>query len=138
MNSGVHIVWPTLMIALSALSVATASYFETRGRRRRFVLNFSTYTLRLDFSTPFRGMPQSFEIPFQDVVSLEVLEQQNGLKALVLEFRKGERRLREVLAADISARDEWALSRLLKVLENAFLLNETPTVSPMSDSVLSD
>jgi hypothetical protein len=113
----------------SALTVATAGFFGAAAlldqwgkRRRRFVANFESHTLRLDFSTRFRGLPRTVVVPFSSVQRLERVAQADGNTALVVELATEAPResgFREVLIAHVTDDEEAALSRIERVLTHA-------------------
>jgi len=112
-------------------SLAAATILSRREvRQRRFVANFGTNTLRLDFTTPIAGQPRTMLVPFDDVRAVELMEQADGRACLVVDFEADRRLLREVLAAHITPAEEEASERLLRVLRGAFGLGEPPADSP--------
>lgn len=118
-------------IVLAGLSMAAATRLERlEKRQRRFVANFETYTLRLDFSSPFVGQPRTLNVAFDDVREVSVLEQADGALCLVVEFAQGDRVLQEVLVAFVANERRDELERFQRTLQNAFGLGEPPADSP--------
>ena len=116
----------TLLVSVSSVSVLTSIWLSRRQTRRRsFVINFDTQTLRLDFTTPFRFLPRTLTLPLDGVSALDLLTQPDGRRCLTVTFTHGESLLTEALIADIAFEDE-ALELLLHLLRGAFALNITP------------
>src|SRR5439155_19373985 len=113
---------PILCGILAAAAFGFAIYGEQRARRRRtFVLNFASQTLRLDFTTAIRGMPRTMQVPFDQVTDLGVLEQPDGKAALVVDFSPTpDQTLREVLIAHVGVDEIDALDRVFRLLKGAF------------------
>jgi hypothetical protein len=126
---------PPIALAIGgALFVAAASWLERlEKRQRRFVANFATNSLRLDFSSPIAGYPRTLVIPFDDVQAVDVLEQADGALCLVVDFALHGRVLREVLAAYVPVDHRAALERVQRVLSGAFGLGQAPADSPAFD-----
>jgi hypothetical protein len=122
---------PAVALAVGgAVFVAFAVLLERlEKRQRRFVLNFETHRLRLDFSSPIAGYPRTLLVPFDDVQALQLLEQADGALCLVADFALHGRTLREVLVAFVPAAQRAELERLQRVLEGAF----GPGVAPPDD-----
>ncbi len=102
-------------------------------RRRRFIANFATTSLRLDFSTPIAGHARTLVVPFDDVRALALLEQADGSRCLTVDVRVGRETLREVLAAFIPSTQAEAAERVERVLRGAFGLGTPPADSPALD-----
>lgn len=126
---------PAIALACAgALFVAAAVWIERlEKRQRRFVANFATNSLRLDFSSPIAGYPRTLVIPFDDVKGVEVLDQADGALCLVVEFTLQRRTLQEVLAAFVRVEHRAELERVQRVLHGAFGLGEAPADSPAFD-----
>lgn len=121
----------TTWLALSALTML-AGFFgaiwlrQREQRQRRFVLNFGTYALRLDFSTPIAGKPKSMVMHFDLVQGLELREQADGKLCLTIDFvaaQDSEQVLREVLVAHVPGPRREELERLQRLLHDAFDLD---------------
>lgn len=120
-----------LLIMLGATGLVGASWLERlEKRQRRFVLNFQTVSLRLDFASPIAGAPQTLVVPFDDVTDLQLVPQVDGTRCLVVDFRLDDKVLREVLVAYIGEKDLEAAERLERVLHGAFGLGEAPGDDP--------
>jgi len=125
-----------LWLAAFALGLAAAGFFGSvtlarhERRRRRFVLNFSTVSLRLDFVTALVGHARTLVVPFDAVTQVQLVEQTDGAHCVLVDFRVGEALLREVLAAFISPDELGAARRFTRVLEGAFGLGSIPPGSP--------
>jgi hypothetical protein len=113
---------------LTAAAFAAATVLDQRARRRRcFVLNFQSTTLRLDFSTPFANRARTLVIHFDRVRDCSLCTQGDGLIALTVDFAPSDDQLlREVLVANISLREEDAAQRLHRMLKGAFGLGAAP------------
>jgi hypothetical protein len=113
-------------------SLVTASVWLARLERRKrgFVVNFATSTLRLDFITALAGRQRTLLVPFDQVRGVAVLDQADGLQCLTVEFASGDSVFREVLAAFIGSGEDEAADRLRRVLEGAFGLGAIPSDSP--------
>lgn len=120
--------WPTLaLLSLSAGAFLASALRAAHERRKRgFVVNFSTATLRLDFVTPIAGRPRTLLVPFERVKAVGLMDQADGQQCLTVDFLEGEDVLREALAAFIPAGQLDAANRLLHVLEGAFGLGSIP------------
>src|SRR4051812_42743888 len=124
--------WAVIAAGLTtAAAFAFATVLEQRARRqRRFVLNFETTSLRLDFSTPFANRPRTLVVHFDGVRDCALYTQADGRLALTVDFvlsEHSEEVLREVLVANIALADEEAAHRLQRVLNGAFGLGAKPT-----------
>lgn len=124
--------WAAFASIVSGGGLVAGSVWLARFERRKrgFVVNFATSTLRLDFVTPFAGRARTLLVPFDRVAAVELLEQGDGLRCLTVEFAEGEVRLQEVLAAFIGSEEDDAARRLTRVLQGAFGLGEIPPDSP--------
>lgn len=119
------------VLLLGGLSLGGSVHLRRVERRRRaFVVNFGTTSLRLDFVSPIAGHPQTLIVLFDAVQAVTVLEQGDGARCLTVDFTVGEALLREVLVAQVPASDLDALWRLARVLEGAFGLGSIPPNSP--------
>lgn len=123
--------WGALALGwLAAAGVGTAFWFEARARRRRrFVADFFSQRLRLEFTTPARGLPRTLYVPFERVRSVDLLEHGEGYFALTVDFapRAGSELLwREVLVAFGGKEESQAGLRLCRLLRGAFGLPLTP------------
>jgi len=123
-----------LFTVLGAVGLAGATWLEVRERRtRRFVVNFATTSLRLDFVTPFVGRPRTLVVSFDAVRSVELFEQGDGRRCLTVDFVPqvgSSELLREVLAAFIGPEELEQARRLQRVLKGAFGLGAPPHDSP--------
>lgn len=122
---------------LGALGLWATVWLDRIDRRqRRFVANFATNSLRLDFVTPFIGRPRTLVVTFGSVKGVSLLEQGDGRWCLTVDFvpLTGKAQvLREVLAAFITEEQREDAERLERVLEGAFGLGEVPEDSPIHD-----
>lgn len=123
-----------LFTVLGAAGLAGATWLEVRERRtRRFVVNFASTSLRLDFVTPFVGRPRTLVVPFDAVRAVDLFEQGDGGRCLTVDFVPqvgSSELLREVLAAFIGREELEQAHRLQRVLEGAFGLGTPPHDSP--------
>jgi hypothetical protein len=131
-----------VMAARGAIGMAASIWLDRIDQRqRRFVANFATNTLRLDFVTPFAGRPRTMVLPFDSVQDLQLVEQGGGFSCLTVDFvpptGKAEM-LREVLVAFIAEHEREDAERLERVLAGAFGLGEIPKDSPFHDAQASD
>ncbi len=122
-----------VIVAFAAGALFFASFLAQRDRRRRaFVVNFETYSLRLDFTTPFAGRPRTLVVHFDGVRGVDLLEQGDGRLCLTVDFVPApgaQTVLREALAANIPARQRDDAERLERVLMGAFGLGTPPSPS---------
>jgi len=113
-----------VLVLLAAVLLLAAVWLERVERRRRaFVVNFLTNSLRLDFVTPFAGRPRTLVVPFDAVKSVDVFDQDAGFSCLTVDFVAPTGApvvLREVLAAFIPEEQQEELERLTRVLGGAF------------------
>ena len=126
-----------LLLCLGALGLAVATRLEILERRsRRFVMNFATTSLRLDFVTPFVGHPKTLVVPFDAVRAVGLSGQADGAWCLTVDFEPSQRSpglFREVLAAFILPDELEQAHRLRRVLEGAFGLGTPPHDSPANE-----
>jgi hypothetical protein len=112
------------LLPVAALALGAAVLLERRDRRRRaFVANFGSTTLRLDFVTPFAGRPRTLKVPFDAVRAVTLWPQADGASCLTVDFAPGPTStdvLREVLAAHIPEAQRDDAERVQRVLEGAF------------------
>ncbi|MGV3624436.1 MAG: hypothetical protein ACO1OB_26685 [Archangium sp.] len=125
-------VWlTTALLVLAALSMAAAVRLDRHEKRqRRFVANFLTYSLRLDFTSPIAGKPRTIVVAFDDVKDLQLVDA-GGSKVLVVEFVHEGARLQEALVAFITPTQQSDAERIHKVLHGAFGLGDVPADSPI-------
>lgn len=110
-------------------SLGGAVWIERQEKRRRcFVANFGTITLRLDFTSPIAGYPRTMLVDFDDVRAVGLLPQADGASCLCVDFERDGRLLREVLVAYIPEAQQVEAERLTRVLEGAFGLGERPAL----------
>lgn len=118
-------------LVLGGLGIAGAVLFERyEKRQRRFVANFGTVSLRLDFTSPIAGYAQTLVIPFDSVRATGLLEQEQGGVCLCVDFELDGALLREVLVAYIPEDQMVEAERLERVLKGAFGLGEKPPLPP--------
>lgn len=114
-----------------AVGLGAAVWLERfEKRRRRFVANFGTVSLRLDFTSPIAGHPRTMVLPFDDVKAVGLLPQADGASCICVDFVRDEQLLREVLVAHITEAQGPDAERLARVLEGAFGLGERPAEPP--------
>lgn len=127
-----------VMAGVGAIGIAANIWLERIDKRqRRFVANFGTNSLRLDFVTPFAGHPRTLVMPFDSVKDLQLVAQGNGFSCLTVDFVPlvGKAQvLREVLVAFIPDGEREEAERLERVLAGAFGLGEIPADSPFHDA----
>lgn len=111
--------------ALSAAGFLAAALLERHVRRqRRFVIGFTSHTLRLDFTTVVRGLPRTMVVPFQRVRDIAVLEQADQRFVLTVDFEDERGGLfREVLVANVTGEESETLQRLRSLLRAAIGLS---------------
>lgn len=128
----VESLWPvTALLSLAAAAFLGSVRLSRLERRKRgFVVNFATTTLRLDFMTPLAGKPRTLLVPFDDVKAVALLEQADGRSCLTIDFAIEGELLREALAAFIGDEELDQAHRLARVLEGAFGLGSIPPDSP--------
>ncbi len=115
---------------LTAAAFFTAAQLDQRARRqRRFILNFGTTSLRLDFSTPIANRPRTLVTHFDGVRDCALVTQGDGRLAVTVDFvmsADSVEVLREVMIANIPLAEEETAVRLHRVLKGAFGLGEKP------------
>ncbi len=78
---------PTVLGGFAALAFALAVWLSrVDARRRAFVVNFATASLRLDFVTPIAGHARTLVVPFDAVKGLAFFEQADGAECLTVDF----------------------------------------------------
>jgi hypothetical protein len=126
------------VVALAAALLWVAVWLERLDRRRRaFIVNFGTTSLRLDFVTPFAGRPRTLVVPFDAVRAVDVFEQDGGQHCLTVDFvphAGATTVLREVLAAYVPPEQQEELRRLERVLRGAFGLGEPEEAPPEEEA----
>ncbi|MFT3836857.1 MAG: hypothetical protein QM723_07655 [Myxococcaceae bacterium] len=130
-------------LAASALAMLGGFFGAIRlrqqeKRQRRFVLNFGTYALRLDFSTPIAGKPKTMVMHFDLVRGLDLLEQADGKLCLTIDFagaKDSNQVLREVLVAHVPGPKREELERLQRLLHDAFDLGRQNSPSEADPEV---
>ena len=124
-----------MLLGLGAATLGAAvllARFEKR--QRRFVANFGTVSLRLDFTSPIAGYARTLIVPFDSVLATAVLRQGDGASCLCVDFEVDRKRLREVLVAHIPDSQLPDAERLTRVLKGAFGLGERPgAAQPLVD-----
>jgi hypothetical protein len=124
-------------VALGALGLLGATWLEQLDkRRRRFVANFGTTSLRLDFTSPIAGRPRTIVVHFDQVRAVDLVVQADGAHCLTVDFvpTPGSAQvLREVLVAYVPTSQLDDAARLHRVLQGAFGLGEVPADSPAFD-----
>lgn len=119
------------LLLLGGLAIAGAVRLERlEKRQRRFVANFGTVSLRLDFTSPIAGYARTLTVPFDSVRAAELLPQADGASCLCVDFEKDQALLREVLVAHIPQAQRADAERLERVLHGAFGLGEPPPPAP--------
>lgn len=115
---------------LGAVGLAAATWLDLRDRRRRcFVVNFLTSSLRLDFVSPIAGLPRTLVVHFDGVRAITLFNQADGAHCLTVDFvptPAAPTLLREVLVAFIAPAQLEDARRLQRVLEGAFGLGAPP------------
>lgn len=122
-----------LIVAGGALIGAGVWLERLERRRRRFVANFATNSLRLDFATPVAGYARTLVVPFDAVKALALVDQEDGSRCLLVDFTVGATTLREVLVAFIPRAQDVEAERVERVLRGAFGLGSPPKDSPLFD-----
>jgi len=116
-----------VLLAGGAMAIAGAVRLERlEKRQRRFVANFGTVSLRLDFTSPIAGQPRTMVVPFDSVRAAELLPQADGATCLCVDFERDRALLREVLVAHIPESQRAEAERLERVLRGAFGLGSPP------------
>ena len=123
---------PVLLAGLAAVGFGLGVWLERIDRRRRaFVVNFATNSLRLDFVTPIAGQPKTLIVHFDLVSGLGFYRQADGRLCLTVDFVMGNRSVfREVMVGSIGEQELEDAHRLHRVLKGAFGLGEVPADSP--------
>lgn len=120
------------LVLAGGVSIGFAAWLERfEKRQRRFVANFGTVSLRLDFTSPIAGQPRTLVVPFDSVRAVALERQFDGASCLCVDFERGGGLLREVLVAHIPAAQLTAAERLERVLQGAFGLGTPPSDSPI-------
>lgn len=119
-----------VLLMLGATGIGSGVLMERfEKRQRRFVANFGTVSLRLDFTSPIAGHALTLVVPFDSVRAAELLPQADGASCLCVDFERDGGLLREVLVAHIPASQLTEAGRLERVLKGAFGLGEKPALS---------
>lgn len=119
-----------LLAAGALLLLGTVRLERHEKRQRRFIANFGTTSLRLDFTSPIAGQPRTIVVPFDAVKAVALLDE--GI--LTVDVEHAGTTLREALVAFISEAELDDARRLERVLRGAFGLGEVPADSPLYDS----
>lgn len=123
------------LLIFGALAIAGAVRLERlEKRQRRFVANFGTVSLRLDFTSPIAGYPRTLIIPFDSVRAAGLLPQADGATCLCVDFERDRALLREVLVAHIPEAQRVDAERLERVLHGAFGLGKPPSAPEADES----
>ena len=131
-------------IFLCAFGMWASTWVATRNRqRRRFIMNYGTWTLRLDFSSPIRNAPRTMNIAFENVKDLQLVPQADGRLCLLVDFVRAanaQNHFQEVLVAHIALQARPAAERLLAMLQKALFAPPDPTAvaSPGPDDEVVD
>ncbi len=114
----------------AALGVAAAAFIgyalrlEAALGRRRFVLHFSTETLRLERLSWAPSSTRTEAIPFDDVTAVEVVQRPSGHYAIIVAWKAGPEDKREerraVLVEQVRPSEAATLERVWRMLHNAF------------------
>lgn len=121
-----------LLLAFGALVIGFGAWLERfEKRQRRFVANFGTVSLRLDFTSAIAGHPRTLVVPFDSVRDVALARQFDGASCLCVDFERGGSLLREVLVAHIPTAQLTSAERLERVLKGAFGLGTPPADSPL-------
>jgi len=128
---GLVLGWPTSLVGsfvgLGAAGIGAGVLLERfEKRQRRFVANFGTVSLRLDFTSAIAGYAKTLVVPFDSVVDAALVRQGDGASCLCVDFEVDRARLREVLVAHIPDEQLPEAERLERVLKGAFGLGEKP------------
>jgi hypothetical protein len=119
-----------LLILFAVLGASAIAWAMRLGRahthQRRFILNFTTASLRLDFASLISGYPRTLVVNFEAVRVLTLASQVDGQLCLVVDFEYQGRILEEVLAAYIPQAQRPQAERLERVLFGAFGLGGAP------------
>jgi len=131
-GAGATLEFASPLIILAAIGLGAAVWLERfEKRRRRFVANFATTSLRLDFQTPIAGQPRTLVVPFDSVKAVELFPQADGAECLCVDFVRDGAVLREVLVAYVPEAQRSDADRLTRVLRGAFGLGDIPPDSPL-------
>ena len=121
---------PFGLATVASIAFSLATWLERVERRRRaFIVNFGTTSLRLDFVTAIAGHPRTMIVHFDAIRALDFLNQGDGLTCLVVDFVASQGSsdvLREVLVASIPVTEREGAERLHRVLFGAFGLGDPP------------
>jgi predicted outer membrane lipoprotein len=120
------------LLVCAAAAIGLAVWLERlEKRQRRFVANFGTVSLRLDFTSPIAGKARTLVVPFDGVKAAALLRQVDGASCLCVDFALEGELLREVLVAHIPEAQLADAERLERVLRGAFGLGAVPADSPI-------
>lgn len=114
-----------LMVALGLALLITASRLDPRSGRRRVVLHFASELLRLEL-LPRSGRPIHHDIPFDDVVSIDLVEEDGAGFGIRVWWKgpKGAERT-ELLVRRARPEEGESLHRVWRMLRNAVGLDGT-------------
>ncbi|HSP78954.1 MAG TPA: hypothetical protein VLQ93_10520 [Myxococcaceae bacterium] len=115
-------VMPLVLGGLAASLVGFSLWLEGKLGRRRFVLHFSSERLRLEQLRLAPGATRAEWVAFDEVCAVEVVERAPRHYALVVAWRPegGEETRRAVLVEHVRGHEEEALTRVWRLLHNAF------------------
>lgn len=120
-----HLPGAVMMVGLGLLLLIIATRLEAREGRRRVVLHFASELLRLEL-LPRTGRPIHHDIPFDDVVSIDLVEEQGAGFGIRVWWKgpKGAERT-ELLVRRARPEEGAALHRVWRMLRNAVGLDGT-------------
>lgn len=112
--------WAALvLVALGMGLLVLASRLDVREGRRRVVVHFATEVLRLEF-LPRSGRPRHHEIPFDEVLSIDLVEELGeGLGIRIWWKDPQGREVTELLVRRATEREGETLHRVWRMLRNA-------------------
>lgn len=120
-----HLLAALLLVGLGLVLLVTASRLDVREGRRRVVLHFASELLRLEL-LPRSGRPIHHEIPFDDVVSIDLVEELDAGLGIRVWWKDSRGAERTGLLVRRAKHDEGvALHRVWRMLRNAVGLDGT-------------
>lgn len=119
--------WPpaVVQVALAGGALFLAARLDVQGARRRFVLHFANELLRIESLPPGGGVPRHEAIPFDSVISVDMVEELGSGLGIRLHWREGDAERTELLLRGARPSEGESVHRVWRMLRNAFGLDGT-------------
>jgi len=120
-----HLLAALLLVGVGLVLLVTASRLDVREGRRRVVLHFASELLRLEL-LPRSGRPIHHDIPFDDVLSIDLVEEaERGFGIRIWWKGPKDAEHTELLVRRAQPEEGAALHRVWRMLRNAVGLDGT-------------